>query len=154
MKGYIRRACPPIIHDPRFARNVLDSPMLYQYFSRSRFWKNVLALMPELTQKKLPKKSLSQIFPSAESVIFSKAQLSQPATPKQLPTTNRTHWISPFELNTSATMGSIEQQSGSEFKPISLKEFEAVFPQLVEDLTQHSKQYGLPEDALKWYQNV
>lgn len=51
-------------------------------------------------------------------------------------------------------MGSIEQQSGSEFKAISLKEFEVVFPQLVEDLSQHTKQYGLPEDALKWYQDV
>ncbi|KAI4195658.1 MAG: hypothetical protein LQ350_007066 [Teloschistes chrysophthalmus] len=50
-------------------------------------------------------------------------------------------------------MGSIEQQSGSEFKAISLKEFEVVFPQLVEDLSQHTKQYGLPEDALKWYQD-
>ena len=38
--------------------------------------------------------------------------------------------------------------------PTTLKEFEAVFPSLVEDLSQHVKQYGLPEDALKWYQDV
>ncbi|KAI4131364.1 MAG: hypothetical protein LQ338_001249 [Usnochroma carphineum] len=44
-------------------------------------------------------------------------------------------------------------QTGSTFKPITLKEFESVFPQLVEDLTQHCKQYGLPEDALQWYHN-
>lgn len=128
--------------------------MLYQYLSRSRFWKNVLALMPELTEKKLPKKPLLQIFPSAESVNSSKARLSQHTTLKLLPTTKPIHWPPPFDLNTSAAMGSIEQQSITDFKPISLKEFESVFPQLVEDLSQHSKQYGLPEDALKWYQDV
>lgn len=51
-------------------------------------------------------------------------------------------------------MGSIEQPSETAVKPISLKEFESVFPQLVEDLAQHSKQYGLPEDALQWYKDV
>ncbi|KAL8924249.1 MAG: hypothetical protein Q9172_002762 [Xanthocarpia lactea] len=50
-------------------------------------------------------------------------------------------------------MGSLESQSSFEFKAVTLKEFESVFPQLVEDLTQHCKQYGLPEDALKWYQD-
>lgn len=38
--------------------------------------------------------------------------------------------------------------------PTTLKEFEAVFPLLVEDLSQHAKSYGLPENALKWYQEV
>jgi len=33
----------------------------------------------------------------------------------------------------------------------TLKEFESVFPKLVEDLLAHSKQYGLPEQALEWY---
>lgn len=51
-------------------------------------------------------------------------------------------------------MGSIEQQSGSTFKPITLKEFESVFPQLVDDLSQHCQQYGLPDDALQWYKDV
>ena len=38
--------------------------------------------------------------------------------------------------------------------PTPLEEFEAVFPKLVEDLTEHAKQHGIPSDALKWYQNV
>ncbi|KAL8790910.1 MAG: hypothetical protein Q9213_000335 [Squamulea squamosa] len=50
-------------------------------------------------------------------------------------------------------MGLIETQSNFEFKPVSLKDFESVFPQLVNDLSQHCKQYGLPEDALKWYED-
>lgn len=32
--------------------------------------------------------------------------------------------------------------------------FETVFIQLVEDLSDHCKQYGLPETALKWFQDV
>ncbi|KAL8685077.1 MAG: hypothetical protein Q9218_007988, partial [Villophora microphyllina] len=63
------------------------------------------------------------------------------------------HWPSPSDSNTPEAMGSIEQQPVSEFKPITLEEFESVFPKLVEDLSQHSKQYGIPEDALKWYQD-
>lgn len=51
-------------------------------------------------------------------------------------------------------MDSTEQKSAFEFKPVTLKEFESVFPRLVDDLTQHCKQYYLPEDALKWYQDV
>ncbi|KAI9781339.1 MAG: Farnesyl pyrophosphate synthetase [Peltula sp. TS41687] len=31
------------------------------------------------------------------------------------------------------------------------KDFEGVFPQLVEDLTDHAKQYGVPSNALEWY---
>lgn len=38
--------------------------------------------------------------------------------------------------------------------PTTLKEFEAVFPSLVEELTEHTKQYGPPSDALKWFQDV
>ncbi|KAL8735010.1 MAG: hypothetical protein Q9166_001135 [cf. Caloplaca sp. 2 TL-2023] len=127
--------------------------MIGRYLSRSRFWKNVLALMPELTEKKLPKKSLLQIFPS-DQVNISKAGLPHPhsTTIEFLPSI-RNHWPSPFETNTSAIMGSLEQQSKFEFKPITLKEFESVFPQLVDDLSQHCKKYGLPEDALKWYQD-
>lgn len=34
------------------------------------------------------------------------------------------------------------------------KEFEAVFPSLVDDLIQHCKQYNMPEDTLDWYRNV
>ncbi|MCJ1258666.1 Farnesyl pyrophosphate synthetase [Lignoscripta atroalba] len=36
--------------------------------------------------------------------------------------------------------------------PTTLKEFEAVFPSLVEDLTQHSKQYAIPTQSLEWFQ--
>ncbi|KAL8651751.1 MAG: hypothetical protein Q9226_004566 [Calogaya cf. arnoldii] len=50
-------------------------------------------------------------------------------------------------------MGSTEAQSDFEFKPVTLKEFETVFPKLVDDLSQHCKQHGPPEDALKWYQD-
>ncbi|KAL8871192.1 MAG: hypothetical protein Q9174_002925 [Haloplaca sp. 1 TL-2023] len=126
--------------------------MIGQYLSRSRFWKNVLALMPELTEKKLPKKSLLQIIPSSDSVNISKAQTSQ-AIATQLPPPKPIHWPSPFSPITLPIMGSLETKSENGFKPISLQEFEAVFPQLVDDLSQHSKQYGLPDDALKWYQD-
>ncbi|MCJ1401463.1 Farnesyl pyrophosphate synthetase [Xylographa trunciseda] len=36
--------------------------------------------------------------------------------------------------------------------PYTLKEFESVWPSLVEDLTQHAQQYKLPQAALEWYQ--
>lgn len=38
--------------------------------------------------------------------------------------------------------------------PTTLKEFESVFPQLVEDLSEHCRKYKLPEQALTWYQQV
>ncbi len=126
--------------------------MLGQYINRSRFWKNVLALMPELAEKKLPRKSLLQIIPS-ESVRTSEAQLPHSASIDIFPI-NRVHWPSAFDQNTSPAMGSLEPSSDFAFKPISLKEFESVFPQLVEDLAQHSKQYGLPDEALQWYKDV
>lgn len=39
-------------------------------------------------------------------------------------------------------------------KNTTLKEFESVFPKLVEDLVEHSKKYGVPQQALDWYKNV
>jgi hypothetical protein len=39
-------------------------------------------------------------------------------------------------------------------KTTTLKEFESVFPQLVEDLLAHAKQYGSPQQALDWYKAV
>lgn len=51
-------------------------------------------------------------------------------------------------------MGSIDQNPEQGFKPITLKEFESVFPQLVDDLAEHCKQYGLPDNALQWYKDV
>ncbi|KAL9123383.1 MAG: hypothetical protein Q9187_000065 [Circinaria calcarea] len=38
--------------------------------------------------------------------------------------------------------------------PYTLKEFESVFPSLVQDLTEHAQQYGMPSNALQWYQKV
>lgn len=66
----------------------------------------------------------------------------------------RSNWLPSLNPDRAASMGSTETQSDFEFKPVTLKEFETVFPQLVDDLSQHCKQYGPPEDALKWYQDV
>lgn len=33
-------------------------------------------------------------------------------------------------------------------------DFEAVFPSLVQDLTENVQQYGIPTPALEWYQRV
>jgi farnesyl diphosphate synthase len=38
--------------------------------------------------------------------------------------------------------------------PTTLKEFESVFPKLVEDLKQECGKYKLPEQALKWFEQV
>lgn len=38
--------------------------------------------------------------------------------------------------------------------PTSLKDFETVFPKLVQDLNEHCQQYTLPEQALKWFEKV
>ena len=38
--------------------------------------------------------------------------------------------------------------------PTNKQEFEEVFPLLVQDLTNHCVQYGLPETALVWFRNV
>lgn len=39
-------------------------------------------------------------------------------------------------------------------KTTTLKEFESVFPKLVEDLLDHAKQYKLPEEFVNWYKAV
>jgi farnesyl diphosphate synthase len=36
----------------------------------------------------------------------------------------------------------------------SRADFEAVFPQLVEDVSQAALKYNIPSDALKWFQKV
>lgn len=38
--------------------------------------------------------------------------------------------------------------------PTNRQEFQEVFPLLVQDLTNHCLQYGLPETALVWFRNV
>lgn len=49
----------------------------------------------------------------------------------------------------------IHPNTGNEpVKPTTRPEFEAVFPSLVQDLTEHCKQYNSPENALKWFQDV
>lgn len=39
-------------------------------------------------------------------------------------------------------------------KMTTLKEFESIFPTIVEDLLTHAKQYGPPQMALDWYKAV
>jgi farnesyl diphosphate synthase len=39
-------------------------------------------------------------------------------------------------------------------KTTTLQEFESVFPQLVEDLLEHSKKYNLPNEFVEWYKAV
>jgi hypothetical protein len=39
-------------------------------------------------------------------------------------------------------------------KMTTLKEFESIFPTIVEDLLAHAKQYGPPQMALDWYKTV
>lgn len=38
--------------------------------------------------------------------------------------------------------------------PTTLKEFETVFPKLVEDLKAHCEHYKLPTQALEWFEKV
>ncbi|MCJ1407469.1 Farnesyl pyrophosphate synthetase [Ptychographa xylographoides] len=38
--------------------------------------------------------------------------------------------------------------------PYTLKEFESVWPSLVDDLTAHAKQYNLPPSYIEWYEKV
>ena len=38
--------------------------------------------------------------------------------------------------------------------PTSLKDFETVFPQLVEDMKDNCKRYNLPNQALTWFEKV
>lgn len=33
-------------------------------------------------------------------------------------------------------------------------QFDSIFPQLVEDLSEHTKKYGIPPNALEWYHRV
>ncbi|PQE08273.1 farnesyl pyrophosphate synthetase protein [Rutstroemia sp. NJR-2017a BVV2] len=36
----------------------------------------------------------------------------------------------------------------------TLKEFESVFPKLVEDILDHAKSYKLPQQGLDWFKDV
>ena len=37
---------------------------------------------------------------------------------------------------------------------LSTRDFDKVFPTLMDDLIQHAKEYGVPKDTLDWYENV
>ena len=37
---------------------------------------------------------------------------------------------------------------------VNKQDFEDFFPTLIEDLSEHVKQYDLPSNALEWFQNV
>ena len=39
-------------------------------------------------------------------------------------------------------------------KKTTLQEFEAAFPRLVDDMTAHAKQYGVPTNVLDWFRQV
>jgi farnesyl diphosphate synthase len=39
-------------------------------------------------------------------------------------------------------------------KTTTLKEFESVFPKLVDDILSDAKKYNLPADFVQWYRNV
>lgn len=39
-------------------------------------------------------------------------------------------------------------------KQFSTRDFDKIFPTLMDDLVEHAKEYGVPKDTLDWYQNV
>jgi farnesyl diphosphate synthase len=39
-------------------------------------------------------------------------------------------------------------------KTTTLREFESIFPKLVEDILEFAKKYNLPEDFVDWYKRV
>lgn len=39
-------------------------------------------------------------------------------------------------------------------KTTTLREFESIFPKLVEDILEFTKKYNLPEDFVDWYKRV
>ena len=42
----------------------------------------------------------------------------------------------------------------SEKQLITTRDFDGIFPMLMDDLVGHAKEYGVPKDTLDWYQNV
>ena len=39
-------------------------------------------------------------------------------------------------------------------KQLSTRDFDEIFPTLMDDLVEHAKEYGVPKDTLDWYRNV
>ena len=60
-------------------------------------------------------------------------------------------------VNAPRKMASTEalNSNGESYKtPTTLKAFESVFPQLVQDISDHARQYNIPQNALEWFQTV
>ena len=47
-----------------------------------------------------------------------------------------------------------EKPSSNGDKQLSTRDFDKIFPTLMDDLVEHAKEYGVPKDTLDWYQNV
>ena len=39
-------------------------------------------------------------------------------------------------------------------KQLTKRDFDQIFPILLNDLVEHAKEYGVPKDTLEWYRNV
>ena len=39
-------------------------------------------------------------------------------------------------------------------KQLYIRDFDKIFPTLIDDLIEHAKEYGVPKDTLDWYENV
>lgn len=39
-------------------------------------------------------------------------------------------------------------------KQLAIRDFDKIFPMLIDDLIEHAKEYGVPKDTLDWYRNV
>lgn len=39
-------------------------------------------------------------------------------------------------------------------KQLYTRDFDKIFPTLMDDLIEHAKEYGVPKDTLDWYENV
>ena len=39
-------------------------------------------------------------------------------------------------------------------KQLDTRDFDKIFPTLMDDLIEHAKEYGVPKDTLDWYENV
>lgn len=54
----------------------------------------------------------------------------------------------------SSNGASTSNGASNTVKPTTRAEFEAVFPSIVQDLTEHCKRYNSPENAVNWFRTV
>ena len=47
-----------------------------------------------------------------------------------------------------------EKSSANGKRLLNTRDFDEIFPILMDDLIEHAKEYGVPDDTLEWYQNV